>query len=241
MAQTVAEYLITRLREWGVEHLFGYPGDGINGLLAALGSAGNQPRFIQSRHEEMSAFQAVGYAKFTGRVGVCTATSGPGAIHLLNGLYDAKLDHVPVVAIVRPRLGPRARGRRAGRARRPLRPGHPTHPAARHLAADEGRRRVAAPRRPRRLGRAHQGPEDQGPRGAAPLNASRIGRYYFGGLGGSPPPTVSLAFSIICRAIDAPIIFSSGSSASGVFGGSKSRRSAYGASRPIAYAAAVSA
>jgi len=100
MAQTVADYLLQRLREWGVEYVFGYPGDGINGILSAFGRADDQPRFIQSRHEEMSAFEAVGYAKFTGRVGVCMATSGPGAIHLLNGLYDAKLDHVPVVAIV---------------------------------------------------------------------------------------------------------------------------------------------
>ncbi|GAA3935311.1 thiamine pyrophosphate-requiring protein [Actinomadura viridis] len=97
---TVADHLLDRLREWGVEQVFGYPGDGINGLLAAWGRAGDRPRFIQSRHEEMSAFEAVGYAKFTGRLGVCAATSGPGAIHLLNGLYDAKLDHVPVVAIV---------------------------------------------------------------------------------------------------------------------------------------------
>ena len=88
------------LRAWDVEQVFGYPGDGINGILAAFGRADNQPKFIQSRHEEMSAFEAVGYAKFSGRVGVCMATSGPGAIHLLNGLYDAKLDHVPVVAIV---------------------------------------------------------------------------------------------------------------------------------------------
>ncbi|MFH0515786.1 thiamine pyrophosphate-requiring protein [Streptomyces sp. M41] len=100
MSTTVADHVLQRLREWGVEHVFGYPGDGINGLLAAWGRAENQPRFIQSRHEEMSAFQAVGYAKFSGRVGVCAATSGPGAIHLLNGLYDAKLDHVPVVAVV---------------------------------------------------------------------------------------------------------------------------------------------
>lgn len=83
-----------------MDHVFGYPGDGINGLLAAWGRADNQPRFVQSRHEEMSAFEAVGYAKFSGRIGVCAATSGPGAIHLLNGLYDAKLDHVPVLAIV---------------------------------------------------------------------------------------------------------------------------------------------
>jgi pyruvate dehydrogenase (quinone) len=100
MAQTVGDYLLERLREWDVAHVFGYAGDGINGILAAWARADNQPQFVQSRHEEMSAFEAVGYAKFTGRVGVCTATSGPGAIHLLNGLYDAKLDHVPVVAIV---------------------------------------------------------------------------------------------------------------------------------------------
>lgn len=83
-----------------MDQVFGYPGDGINGLLAAWGRAEDQPRFVQARHEEMAAFQAVGYAKFSGRLGVCVATSGPGAIHLLNGLYDAKLDHVPVLAIV---------------------------------------------------------------------------------------------------------------------------------------------
>ncbi|MGB6225591.1 MAG: thiamine pyrophosphate-requiring protein [Pseudonocardiaceae bacterium] len=97
---TVADHLLGRLREWEVDTVFAYPGDGINGLLAAWGRAGNRPQFVQSRHEEMAAFEAVGYAKFTGRLGVCAATSGPGAIHLLNGLYDAKLDHVPVVAIV---------------------------------------------------------------------------------------------------------------------------------------------
>ncbi|WP_298181193.1 thiamine pyrophosphate-requiring protein [Saccharomonospora sp.] len=100
MTETVGDYVLRRLRDWGVEQVFGYPGDGINGLVSAFGEADNQPRFVQSRHEEMSAFQAVGYAKFSGSVGVCMATSGPGAIHLLNGLYDAKLDHVPVVAIV---------------------------------------------------------------------------------------------------------------------------------------------
>lgn len=99
-AQTVADYLLARLGEWGVDQVFAFPGDGINGVLAAFGKAGNEPKFIQARHEEMSAFEAVGYAKFSGRVGVCMATSGPGAIHLLNGLYDAKLDHVPVVAII---------------------------------------------------------------------------------------------------------------------------------------------
>ena len=98
--QEVSDYLLERLRAWDVKHVFAFPGDGINGILAAWGRADNKPEFIQSRHEEMSAFEAVGYAKFSGRVGVCMATSGPGAIHLLNGLYDAKLDHVPVVAIV---------------------------------------------------------------------------------------------------------------------------------------------
>ncbi len=100
MAQTTADVLLARLREWGVRQVFGFPGDGINGLLAAWGRAENDPQFVQARHEEMVAFEAVGYAKFSGNVGVCVATSGPGAIHLLNGLYDAKLDHVPVVAIV---------------------------------------------------------------------------------------------------------------------------------------------
>lgn len=99
-SQNVADFLLERLRAWDVEHVFGYPGDGINGILAAFGRADNKPQFIQSRHEEMSAFEAVGYAKFGAKVGVCMATSGPGAIHLLNGLYDAKLDHVPVVAVV---------------------------------------------------------------------------------------------------------------------------------------------
>ena len=100
MAQTVGDFLLQRLREWDVRQVFGYPGDGINGLLAAWGRADDKPQFVQARHEEMAAFEAVGYAKFSGRVAVCCATSGPGAIHLLNGLYDAKLDHVPVVAIV---------------------------------------------------------------------------------------------------------------------------------------------
>ncbi|NIH85991.1 thiamine pyrophosphate-requiring protein [Amycolatopsis granulosa] len=100
MSETVGDYLLRRLREWDVEQVFAYPGDGINGIVAAFGKADDRPRFVQARHEEMAAFEAVGYAKFSGHVGVCMATSGPGAIHLLNGLYDAKLDHVPVVAIV---------------------------------------------------------------------------------------------------------------------------------------------
>ena len=100
MSQTVADYLLKRLGEWGVERIYGFPGDGINGILAALERAGDKPRLIQVRHEELAAFMACAHAKFTGEVGVCLATSGPGAIHLLNGLYDAKMDHQPVVAIV---------------------------------------------------------------------------------------------------------------------------------------------
>ncbi|MGH3424216.1 MAG: thiamine pyrophosphate-requiring protein, partial [Nocardioidaceae bacterium] len=100
MAQNVGDYLLERLREWDVDKVFGYSGDGINGLMASWEQAGNDPKFIEARHEEMAAFEATGYAKFSGRVGVCVATSGPGAVHLLNGLYDAKLDHVPVVAII---------------------------------------------------------------------------------------------------------------------------------------------
>ncbi len=100
MAELVADVMLARLRAWGVKQVFGYPGDGINGLLGAWSRADNDPQFVQARHEEMSALEAVGFAKFSSQVGVCVATSGPGAIHLLNGLYDAKLDHVPVVAIV---------------------------------------------------------------------------------------------------------------------------------------------
>src|SRR5205085_3112017 len=100
MAELVADFVLHRLTEWGVHRIYGYPGDGINGFLGALDRAHDDPEFIQSRHEEMAAFMACGHAKFTGEVGVCLATSGPGAIHLLNGLYDAKLDHQPVVAIV---------------------------------------------------------------------------------------------------------------------------------------------
>ena len=100
MAQTVADFLLHRLSEWGITRIYGYPGDGINGILGALGRAKDRIQFVQARHEELAAFMACAHAKFTGEVGVCMATSGPGAIHLLNGLYDAKLDHQPVVAIV---------------------------------------------------------------------------------------------------------------------------------------------
>ena len=100
MAKLVADFILERLREWGVHRIYGYPGDGINAIVGALDRADDGPEFIQVRHEEMAAFMACGHAKFTDEVGVCLATSGPGAIHLLNGLYDAKLDHQPVVAIV---------------------------------------------------------------------------------------------------------------------------------------------
>ncbi len=100
MAKTVADFILERLSDWGVDRIYGYPGDGINGLLGALDRNDDRIDFVQARHEEMAAFMACGHAKWTGEVGVCLATSGPGAIHLLNGLYDAKLDHQPVVAIV---------------------------------------------------------------------------------------------------------------------------------------------
>src|SRR5688572_27029276 len=97
--RTTSDVLADRLLGWGVEVIFGLPGDGINGIMEALRERQDRIRYVQVRHEEAAAFMACGYAKFTGRVGVCLATSGPGAIHLLNGLYDAKLDGVPVLAI----------------------------------------------------------------------------------------------------------------------------------------------
>src|SRR2546423_1976841 len=100
MAKTVGDFIVERLKIWGVQRVFGYPGDGINGIMAGFESLGDEPRFVQVRHEEMAAFAACAHAKFTGEPGVCLATSGPGAIHLLNGLYDAAMDHQPVVAIV---------------------------------------------------------------------------------------------------------------------------------------------
>jgi pyruvate dehydrogenase (quinone) len=100
MAKQVADFVLGRLTEWGVHRIYGYPGDGINGMLGAFHRASGDPEFIQTRHEEMAAFMACAHAKFTGEPGCCIATSGPGAIHLLNGLYDAKMDHQPVVAIV---------------------------------------------------------------------------------------------------------------------------------------------
>ncbi|HJS85944.1 MAG TPA: thiamine pyrophosphate-requiring protein [Acetobacteraceae bacterium] len=100
MANTVSDFFWQRLHEWGVRRIFGYPGDGINGLVGALDRNRDKFEYVQVRHEEMAAFMASAHAKFTGEVGICMATSGPGAIHLLNGLYDARLDHQPVLAIV---------------------------------------------------------------------------------------------------------------------------------------------
>ena len=100
MANTVSDFFWERLSAWGVKRIFGFPGDGINGLVGALDRARDKMDFVQVRHEEMAAFMACGHAKFTGDIGVCLATSGPGAVHLLNGLYDAQLDHQPVLAIV---------------------------------------------------------------------------------------------------------------------------------------------
>src|SRR6266513_4947835 len=96
---TAADVLVEALIDWGVEVIFGLPGDGINGIMESLRTHQDKIRFIQVRHEESAALMACGYAKFTGRLGVCLATSGPGGIHLLNGLYDAKLDGQPVLAI----------------------------------------------------------------------------------------------------------------------------------------------
>src|SRR5688572_3505373 len=99
MAKTAADILIETIMDWGVDTVFGLPGDGINGIMEALRKRQDKIRFVQVRHEESAAFMACGYAKYTGKLGVCLATSGPGGLHLLNGLYDAKLDGQPVLAI----------------------------------------------------------------------------------------------------------------------------------------------
>src|SRR3954462_12560878 len=99
MAETAADVLIEPLQAWGVEVIFGLPGDGINGIMEALRKRQDQIRFVQVRHEESAAFMACAYAKWTGKLGCCLATSGPGGIHLLIGLYDAKMDGAPVLAI----------------------------------------------------------------------------------------------------------------------------------------------
>src|SRR5579871_2254999 len=99
MAKQVSDLIVERMVEWGADTIFGYPGDGVDGFFEALRTHQKILRFIQVRHEEAAAFAAVGYAKYSGRLGVCVATSGPGGIHLLNGLYDAKCDLQPVLAI----------------------------------------------------------------------------------------------------------------------------------------------
>src|SRR5881275_2493936 len=100
MGDKVSDFMLKRLSAWGIKRIFGYPGDGILGIMGALERHQDLFDFVQVRHEEMAAFMASAHAKYTGEVGVCMATSGPGAIHLLNGLYDAKMDHQPVLAIV---------------------------------------------------------------------------------------------------------------------------------------------
>src|SRR5438874_6136515 len=99
MSQTAADVLIENVIDWGVDTIYGLPGDGINGIMEALRTRKDKIRFIQVRHEEAAAFMACAYAKYTGKLGVCLGTSGPGGIHLLNGLYDAKFDSQPVLAI----------------------------------------------------------------------------------------------------------------------------------------------
>src|ERR671935_1707586 len=100
MTETASDFLIKRMTEWGLKRIYGYPGDGINGIIGAIDRAGDAINYVQVRHEEMAAFMACAHAKFTGEPGICLATAGPGAIHLLNGLYDAKMDHASVVEIV---------------------------------------------------------------------------------------------------------------------------------------------
>src|SRR5262249_50606823 len=117
MGKLTADFLLERLAQNGVHRIYGYPGDGINAIVGALERHKDRIEFVQVRHEEMAAFMACGQAKWTGEVGVCLATSGPGAIHLLNGLYDAKLDHQPVMAIVGQRRHPSPAGGSARGAR----------------------------------------------------------------------------------------------------------------------------
>ena len=121
MASTAADVLIDSIHDWGVDTVFGLPGDGINGIMEALRTRQDKIRFVQVRHEEAAAFMACAYAKYTGKLGVCLATSGPGGIHLLNGLYDAKLDGQPVLALDRNAL-PRSdrHARPAGRGARQI-------------------------------------------------------------------------------------------------------------------------
>ncbi len=175
MGETTADFLLERLHANGVRRIFGYPGDGINAIVGALERQSDKLEFVQVRHEETAALMACGHAKWTGEVGVCLATSGPGAIHLLNGLYDAKLDHKPVLAPVparareRPRRGGAARdgaGRVTGRSLFPRADAYVQGPAAGDLhgavlrdgRAARVRARVLDPdagAAPDRVGRAH--------------------------------------------------------------------------------------
>ena len=159
MAQTVGEFFVQRLKEWGVRTIFGYPGDGINGVLRGLEKSGDDFVFVQARHEEMAAFMACAYAKFSGDLGVCLSTGGPGATHLLTGLYDAKLDHTPG-----------ARDHRAGKplgARRALPAGAQPRPRLRR------RRRLRPGRDDAAAGRRHPRPGD--PHGQEPQRGRRGG------------------------------------------------------------------
>ena len=148
----VSEFVWHRFSEWGLKRVYGYPGDGVGGLDVALEKAKDKMEYVQVRHEEMAAFMASAHAKFTGQVGLCYATSGPGAIHLLNGLYDAKMDHVPVVALV----GQQARSALGAQLSAGSRPAEPV--SGRHRICRDGQRARAGPPsdRPRRAHRAQQ-------------------------------------------------------------------------------------
>ena len=152
----VSDHIVGRLSAWGIKTVFGYPGDGINGIMGAFNRDAHGLRFVQVRHEEMAAFMACGHAKFTGEVGVCLATSGPGAIHLLNGLYDAKIDRDPVVAIV----GQSARSALGGDYQQEVDlPSLFKDVAREYVHTPDDARFRAPPRRPRRAhrpGRAHR-------------------------------------------------------------------------------------
>ena len=182
MSQTVADHLLERLTEWGVERIYGYPGDGINGLMGALNRADERFQFVQVRHEEMAAFMACAHAKFTGQTGVCMATSGPGAIHLLNGLYDARMDHQPVVAIV----GQQALSALGGDYQQEVDLPNPVQGRRARIRADGGRSRAASACRrsrvPDRGGRAdghlHRAAQRRGRPGGRPAPPRQHGTVH---------------------------------------------------------------
>src|SRR5438045_3376506 len=156
MGKLTADFLLERLAENGVRRIYGYPGDGINAIVGALARATDKLEFVQVRHEEQAALMACAHAKWTGEVGVCLATSGPGAIHLLNGLYDATLDHKPVVALVgrESRMAPGARTRRAAG-------GHGHRGEARRRPGEGAPRAHGDRRHPRVLHRLDRPPRDE--------------------------------------------------------------------------------